>query len=317
MQHCVSWAMAQMHFILLLKLLLLSQDLVIVPALTWISTSESVTQAGGTPVFADIDPISYCIDPSSVASKLTQNTVGIIPVHLYGHMADMDSLLGLCRTHGLWIIEDCAQAHLAEYRNKKAGTFGALSTFSFYPGKNLGAMGDAGCILTDDSALAHYCTKYARHGGVIKGQHDIEGINSRLDGIQAAILNVKMKHLSAWTRSRREHADYYSHALSQIPTITCPVVGKDFLHAWHLYAIQVDDRDDLKCYLSENGIASSINYYPALPFVPAYKHKKHQKNDFPVAESLSRKTLSLPIYPELGEEKQRYIVEKLQDFYCQ
>src|SRR5439155_4799673 len=180
-------------------------------AQSWISTSSMITQAGGRVVFCDVDPVTFAIDPAQIESKITSRTVGIIPVHLYGQPAQMDSIMAIARRHGLWVIEDCAQAHLARYRGQLVGTFGNAATFSFYPSKNLGAYGDAGCAVTNDARLADWMATFARHGG--KGDHVIEGINSRMDGLQAAILNTKLPHLPAWTEARRRVAELYNRLL--------------------------------------------------------------------------------------------------------
>ena len=184
-------------------------DEVIVPAMSWISTSETVTQAGGKVVFCDLDPTTHTIDIKALENKVSPRTVGIIPVHLYGQPADMDGVMACASRHKLWVIEDCAQAHLATYKGRTVGTMGIAGSFSFYPGKNLGAMGDAGALVTNDADLARRMAMLARHGGIVKGVHEIEGINSRLDGLQAAILNVKLPHLDKWTKRRRALAKAY------------------------------------------------------------------------------------------------------------
>lgn len=201
-------------------------DEVVVPAMSWISTSETVTQAGGRVVFCDIDPVSNTLDPEILESKITPRTVGVIPVHLYGHSAAMGKIMGVAKANSLWVIEDCAQAHIAQHKGQTVGTFGDAATFSFYPGKNLGAMGDAGAIVTNDFGLADRMAKFARHGGLKKGDHEIEGINSRLDGLQAAILNVKLPHLPSWTERRRELAQRYERLLSDIGAISLPLFSE-------------------------------------------------------------------------------------------
>src|ERR1700736_5615315 len=233
-------------------------DEIITTAHSWISTSETITQAGGRVVFVDPGPDTATIDPNLIEAKITPRTVGIIPVHLYGQAADLDAILEIARKNKLWVIEDCAQAHLAKYKDKLVGTFGNVSTFSFYPGKNLGAYGDAGCLVTNDGALADWTATFARHGG--KGEHVIEGINSRLDGLQAAILMVKLPHLSAWTEARRKVASRYDELLSGVADIVTPAVAAGRHHVYHLYVIRTGKRDALKKDLAEAGIPTVLNY---------------------------------------------------------
>ncbi|MCW6531217.1 DegT/DnrJ/EryC1/StrS family aminotransferase [Sphingomonas sp. MMSM20] len=283
-------------------------DEVITTAQSWISTSETIGQHGATPIFVDVDPVTSTIDVAKIAERITSRTVGIIPVHLYGQMADMPAIMNLAGKHGLWVIEDCAQAHLATIDGRKAGQFGTITTWSFYPGKNLGAMGDAGAITTNDDALARHMACFARHGGLVKGDHEMEGINSRLDGLQAAILRVKLPHLSRWTRERRAIAKRYDALLADIPGIATPteVAGRE--HVYHLYVIEADNRDALAAALKDRGIPTVINYKRALPFLPAYAHLRHTPADFPVAHRLQGRILSLPIFAELNEEQQDAIV---------
>lgn len=272
-------------------------DEVIVPAMSWISTSETVTQAGGRVVFCDIDPVSNTLDPENLASKITPRTVGVIPVHLYGHPAAMGEIMGIAKANALWVIEDCAQAHLAQHKGRTVGTFGDVATFSFYPGKNLGAMGDAGAIVTSDSGLADRMAKFARHGGLKKGDHEIEGINSRLDGLQAAILSVKLPHLPAWTERRRALAERYDRLLGDVNVVSLPKELDGAHHVWHIYQIRTADRDRLRRHLDARGIQTGVNYPRALPFLPCYASHSHIPEDFPNAYSLGEQTLSLPLFP--------------------
>src|SRR6202035_3541995 len=211
-------------------------DEVITTAHSWISTSETITQAGGRVVFCDTDYDTFTIDPALIEAKITSATVGIIPVHLYGQAADMDPIMAIARKHKLWVIEDCAQAHTAKYKGRTVGTFGNAATFSFYPGKNLGAYGDAGCVVTRDDHLADWAAAFARHGG--KGEHIMEGICSRMDGLQAAILNVKLPHLPAWIQARRNVALRYNELLSNVGDIIVPKVAPDRDHVYHLYVVR-------------------------------------------------------------------------------
>ncbi len=225
-EHCVSCANGTDALYLAMAALKVAPgDEVITTAHSWISTSAMITHAGATVVFADTDGATFTIDPAAIEAAITPRTVGIIPVHLYGQPADMDAIMAIASRHGLWVVEDCAQAHLARYRGRQVGTFGAAATYSFYPGKNLGAMGDAGAVVTNDAALAERMTMLARHGGLVKHQHRIEGINSRLDGLQAAILSAKLPHLPAWTKARQEAAKIYDAGLNQIEDVVVPSVG--------------------------------------------------------------------------------------------
>jgi dTDP-4-amino-4,6-dideoxygalactose transaminase len=289
-------------------------DEVIAPAHSWISTTETITQAGGKVVFCDTDADTFSIDPRSIESKITKNTVGIIPVHLFGQPADMDPIMEIAKRHNLWVLEDCAQAHCARYKGQLVGTFGNVASFSFYPGKNLGAMGDAGAILTNDTDLAEKMAMFARHGGLKKGDHQIEGVNSRLDGIQAAILSVKLPYLSEWTRLRQDHAQRYSRLLSTIEDVTTPQVAEGREHVWHLYVIKHEKRDDLARHLNTAGIQTVINYPIALPFLPAYRRFEHAPSDFPNAYFNQSRILSIPIFPELREEQVENIVSAIRSF---
>jgi len=312
-EHCVSCANGtDAIYIAMVALGVKPGDEVIVPAMSWISTSETVTQAGGRVVFCDIDSQTHTLDPTQLEACITDATVGIIPVHLYGHPADMDPILSIARAHGLWVIEDTAQAHLATYKGRTVGSFGAAATFSFYPGKNLGAMGDAGAIVTGDADLAAYMAKFARHGGLRKGDHEIEGINSRLDGLQAAILSAKLPHLRAWTDRRREIAAEYCERLSGVSAFRLPTKAEWAEHVWHLFVVLSEERDALAARLKEVGIATSVNYPCALPFLPCYADRGHTPDEFPAAYQLSQHGLCLPLYPELTREQIDHVVATLQ-----
>jgi dTDP-4-amino-4,6-dideoxygalactose transaminase len=289
-------------------------DEVIVPAHSWISTSETVSQLGAKPVFCDTDLNTFTIDPHQIECLITPRTVGIIPVHLYGHPADMDSIMACAAKHKLWVLEDCAQAHLARYKGKMVGTFGDAASFSFYPGKNLGAMGDAGALITRDAQLARKMTMFARHGGLTKGDHQIEGINSRLDGLQAAILNVKLKYLPQWTRQRQQIAKRYTESLAVISSITTPKIAAECEPVWHLYVIQHDQRDALATHLKAAGISTVTNYPVALPFLPAYAKYAHTSSEFPVAYRAQSRVLSLPLFAELSGAQQEYVIEAIQSY---
>lgn len=289
-------------------------DEVIVPAMSWISTSETVSQAGGRPVFCDIDATTYTIDPQQIEGLITDRTVGIIPVHLYGQPADMAPIMEIATRRGLWVIEDCAQSHLAQYRGQTVGTFGVASTFSFYPGKNLGAMGDAGAIVTNDTALADRMAMFARHGGLVKGDHQIEGINSRMDGLQAAVLSIKLARLSDWTQARQEMARAYDAKLAGFDVLTLPKVEQDRDSVWHLYVVQTPKRDALAQHLKSHGIATSVNYPRALPFLPCYAPMEPAETAFPQARQLADCGLALPMFAEMTEAQQDKVVAAIAAF---
>jgi len=288
-------------------------DEVITTAQSWISTSETIGQHGATPVFVDIDPVTSTIDATKIAEKITPRTVGIIPVHIYGQMADMPTICDIAEKNDLWVIEDCAQAHLATFEGRKAGQFGTIATWSFYPGKNLGAMGDAGAITTNDESLARHMAAFARHGGLTKGDHQMEGINSRLDGLQAAILRVKLPHLAQWTERRRAAAARYDALLADVAAVKAPTQVEGREHVYHLYVIESEDRDRLAADLKSRGVPTVINYKRALPFLPAYDHLGHSPEDFPVAYRLQNRILSLPIFAEITPEQQAYVVDSIKE----
>jgi len=313
--HCVSCGNGTDALYIAMKCLGLKPGMeVVTTAHSWISTSETISQAGGTPVFVDTDKESYTINVEKIEAKITQSTVGIIPVHLYGQPADMDGIQRVAKKYNLWIIEDCAQAHLAEFEGRMVGTFGDASTFSFYPGKNLGAMGDAGAVVTNNEDLSIKMAMYSRHGGLKKGDHIFEGINSRLDGIQAAILNVKMQKLVTWTDRRIEIAAIYDVNIKNDKLIKRSVSSYKYKHVYHLYVIECENRDELKNYLASKNIESVINYPVALPFLPAYNHLKCGQSEFTSAFAAQNRILSIPIFPEMSDEQIEYVVDALNDF---
>ena len=307
-RHCVSCANGtDALYLAMVALKVQPGDEVITTAHSWISTSAMITHAGADVVFADTDETTFTIDPAAIEAAITPRTVGIIPVHLYGQPADMDAIMAIARKHGLWVIEDCAQAHLARYKGQQVGTFGAVATYSFYPGKNLGAMGDAGAAVTNDSALAKHMTMLARHGGLVKHQHHIEGINSRLDGLQAAILSAKLPHLPAWTKARQDAARIYDTGLNQVEDVEVPAVAPDRTHVYHLYTIQHPRRDELAAHLAANGVQTAINYPTALPFLPAYQRLKHSPEQFPNAHRQQDRILSLPMFAEITADRKSVV----------
>lgn len=315
-KHCISVANGTDAIYITLKALGIgSGDEVITVANSWISTSETISQVGAKPVFVDIEPSYYTIDASKIEEKITPRTKAIIPVHLYGQPAEIDVIKNICDKHSLYLLEDCAQAHFAEYMGQKVGTFGIAGTFSFYPGKNLGAYGDAGAIVTNDDDLAKKITMFANHGALKKHHHEMEGINSRLDGLQAAILLAKLPYIHEWNYKRYERSMLYNKLLKEVGGIITPEVRTNATHIFHLYVIRTQKRDELQQYLDEKGIQTAIHYPVALPFMKAYSYLNHKPQDFPVAFQCQREILSLPMYPELLPDQITYIVKSINDFF--
>lgn len=288
-------------------------DEVIVPAVSWISTSEAVSSIGATPIFVDIDPITYTIDIDKIEVAITNKTKAIIPVHLYGHPADMLTIMTIAKKHNLKVLEDCAQAHGASINGQYVGTFGDAASFSFYPGKNLGAYGDAGGMVTNNVEIAKKARQISNHGQEGKHNHLIEGRNSRLDGLQAAILNVKLPYLSKWVKDRNEVGKNYLKSINT-SKIGLPSVNEGCVHAWHLFVIQSENRDQLKKYLLENGVESAIHYPTALPFLKCYENGNFKASDYPIAFEFTKKILSIPMFPELNKDEQDNVINLLNNF---
>ncbi len=286
---------------------------VIVPVNTFIATSEAVTMAGAKPVFVDVDETYSLIDISKIEAAITPRTKAIIPVHLYGQLVDMPRLMALAAKHGLEVVEDCAQAHGALLDGKKAGTWGRAGCFSFYPGKNLGAYGDAGGLITNDSALADSVRRIANHGRADKFGHQIEGVNSRLDGLQAGILEAKLRHLETWSMERRQAAKRYDALLKPVQGVIVPEVRVEGAHVFHLYVVRVKDRDGLRKLMDSRNIQSGIHYPIPLHLLGAYAHYQQGEGTFPVAEMLAKEIVSLPMFPELVEAQQVRVVQAIQD----
>ena len=303
-QHCISCADGTgAIYIVLRQLGIGAGDEVITTSNSWIATSEVVTQAGARVVFADVEDDFYNLDPDKVEAAITPRTKAIIAVHLLGQPAEMDRLVDICKRHNLHLIEDCAQAHLAEYNGKQIGSFGVAATFSFYPGKNLGAYGDAGGIITNDNALADRMRSFARHGSspVSKHDHIMEGVNSRLDGIQAAVLSVKLPHLPEWNRRRREVAAGYTERLKDVPGVITPGIRPGCDHVFHVYALRLKNRDKIRDALNAAGVSTTVHYPTPLPFLEAYKYLGYTREGLPVIARHQQEYLSLPIYPELTD----------------
>jgi dTDP-4-amino-4,6-dideoxygalactose transaminase len=313
--HCVSVANGTDAIYITLRMLGVGPgDEVITAANSWISTAEAVSQTGAVPVFVDIDQFGH-IDPAGVERKIGPRTKVLLPVHLYGQTADMDALLEIGRHHGLALVEDCAQSHFAEFKGRRAGSFGVASTFSFYPGKNLGAYGDAGAILTSDADLARRLRLYANHGALRKHEHEIEGINSRLDALQAAILSAKLPHIHAWNDARRRVAALYDERLAAVSGIRVPRVRPGATHSYHLYVIRTIRRDELQRRLADRGVQTAVHYPKALPFLQAYARFGHAPQEFPNAYGAQSEILSLPIYPEMSDDQIDYVANIIADFH--
>jgi len=312
--HCIACANGTDSLEILLKAMGIKEgDEVLVPAISWISTSEAVSSIGGVPIFIDVDPYNYTINTELIRQNITSKTKAIIPVHLYGQPADMTTIMSIAKDFNLKVLEDCAQAHGAQIDDQLVGTFGHSASFSFYPGKNLGAFGDAGCMVTNDDAIAKTARMIANHGQEGKHNHIIEGRNSRLDAIQATILNVKLPYLPKWIETRNNIGNRYLLGITN-PNIKIPVVNKSYFHAFHLFVIRSDNREELISYLKENGIGSSIHYPTALPFLPCYNHMDHKQDDFPVAFEYQDKILSIPMFPELKDEEIQKVINVLNEF---
>jgi len=314
--HCISVANGTDSLYIIMKMLGIGQgDEVITVANSWISSSETISQTGAKPVFVDIDPDYYSLNEQLLEAAITSKTKAIMPVHLHGQAVNMDEVMRIAIKYNLHVIEDCAQSHFTEFNGKRVGTFGIAASFSFYPGKNLGAYGDAGAIITNDSALAEKCKMYARHGALKKHEHQIEGINSRLDGLQAAILSAKLPHILDWTAARIRCADTYDQLLNGIPSVVTPKRRKNTLHSYHLYVIRAENRDDLAQHLKACNVETAIHYPTALPNLKAYAYLGHGPDDFPVATAYQSQILSLPIYPELSRSQIEYVVDCIKSFY--
>jgi dTDP-4-amino-4,6-dideoxygalactose transaminase len=293
-------------------------DEVIIPAFSFFATLEAVHNVGATPVFCDIDPIRYTLDPVLAISLVTEKTKAFMPVHLYGQMADMDPMVTFALDNNMFVIEDAAQAHRATYRQQRAGSMGDVNTFSFYPGKNLGAYGDAGAITTKSEWLFTKALKMANHGRISKYDHDSMGRNSRMDSLQAAILAVKLKHLDAWIHARQSLAERYSQKLNTIPDISLPRTSPECEHGFHLYVIRVPEilRDSLRAHLLTEGIETGVHYPVSLSKLTATTEVLNIHVECTESEKASREVLSLPIYPEMTHEQQDTVVDSILSFFA-
>lgn len=278
-------------------------DEVIVPANTFIATASAVSHTGATPVFVDCDPETYCIDPSKTKNAITGKTRAIMPVHLYGHAADMDAILAIAQEHGLKVIEDCAQAHGTLYKGRPVGSIGDAAAFSFYPSKTLGAYGDAGIVLTNDDEVCETMKLLRDNGRTTWYEHSIIGYNSRLDGVQAAILRVKLRYLDKYVEARRAHAKQYHELLSDVEGLILPIEKPYAKHSYYVYVIRTDNRDDVMSQLKEKGCGCGVHYPVTLHLQPAYSFLSGREGDHPISERYAKQIISIPMFPELTEDQ--------------
>lgn len=291
-------------------------DEVIIPSNTFIATALAVTHVGAVPVFVEPEIDTYTIDATKIEEKITKNTKAIIPVHLYGQAADMDKINEIARKYGLVVIEDAAQAHGVKYEEKRAGSLGDAAGFSFYPGKNLGAMGDAGAITTNDQKIAERVRALSNYGSDFKYHHIYQGVNSRMDEMQASILSVKLKRLDAWNQCRQEIASRYLKEI-QNEKIIKPAVITNGIHVWHIFALRAKsrpDRENLRRHLAEHGIETNIHYPIPIHLQIGYKNLGIKQGTFPVAEEISDTELSIPMYYGLKEDEVDYIIKVINEF---
>ena len=316
-QHCVGFnsGTSALHVAMLLLNVGPGDEVITTPS-TFVATSWAISYVGAKPVYVDIEDATFNLNPRLVERAITPRTKALLPVHLYGHPADLDSLLEVCRRHNLPLVEDAAQAHGATYKGKVVGTFGSLSAFSFYPGKNLGAYGEGGALVTNDAALAARARALREHGSTRRYYHDEIGYNYRMEGIQGAVLRVKLKHLDDWTCGRRRVAQRYAELLANTP-LQLPCEADFAQSAWHLYVVRHPRRDQLKTHLEANQIGCALHYPLPLHLQKAYAHLGHKAGDFPVAEKAARECLSLPIYPELTDEQIDRVATVIRDFFKQ
>jgi dTDP-4-amino-4,6-dideoxygalactose transaminase len=289
-------------------------DEVITTPFTFVATSWAISYVGAKPVYVDIDEATFNLDPAQVEHAITARTKAILPVHLYGHPCDLDALLEICRKHKLKLVEDAAQAHGATYRGKVVGTFGSASCFSFYPAKNLGAYGEAGALVTNDAALAARARSLREHGSTTRYYHDEIGFNYRMEGLQGAVLGVKLKHLAEWTAARRRLAHRYHELLAETP-LRLPLEAEYAESAYHLYVVRHPRRDDLKRHLEANRVGCSLHYPVPLHLQKCYTSLGYKAGDFPISEQAARECLALPIYPELTGGQIERVSSVIKEFF--
>jgi dTDP-4-amino-4,6-dideoxygalactose transaminase len=287
-------------------------DEVITVPMTFIATSWAISYAGATPVYVDVDPLTFTLDADAVERHITPQTKAILPVHLYGQPADLGPLLAVGRRHGIAVGEDAAQAHGARYHGRAAGTLGLCGCFSFYPGKNLGAFGEAGAVVTDDPHIAARLRAQRDHAQVKRYHHDELGFNYRMDALQGAVLGIKLQHLDEWTQARRQLADRYQHMLAELP-LALPAEAPGRRHVWHLFVVMHPQREQIRRALEARGIQTGLHYPVPLHLQKAYAHLGHRPGDFPVAERVGRECLSLPLFPEMTTRQQDAVVGALSE----
>jgi len=285
-------------------------DEVITVAHTFIATAEAISMTGALPIFVDVREDTMLMDAAKIEAAITPRTKAIVPVHLYGQSCDMDAIVQIARKHGLKVIEDAAQAHGGRWRGQRVGSIGDAATFSFYPGKNLGAFGDAGAVVSQDEELIEHVRMLANHGRLEKYTHKMEGVNSRLDALQAAILRVKLRYLDEWNNRRRTHADFYLDSLSQ-SEFRPQAVNPNAEPVWHLFVVRVSERESLQKRLKDEGIATGIHYPVPLHVQPAYQNRQIPLGSLPVTEATANQVVSLPMYPELSEAQLELIVNAM------
>lgn len=291
-------------------------DEVITTPHTFIASVSAIDYCGATPVFVDIDPQSFTIDPELVEAAITDRTKAMLPIHLYGQMADMDPLVEIAARHSIKIIEDAAQAHGAEYKGRRAGSIGAAGCFSFYPGKNLGAYGEGGAVTTDDEEIRRLVSMLRDWGAEEKYHHDLKGFNYRLEGMQGAVLKVKMAHIERWTEARRAAAARYDAGFANVD-VTAPVQLADRRHVYHVYAIRTDDRAGLMKYMADHDVAAGIHYPIPVHLQKAFAELDHGRGDFPHAESAADQVVSMPMFPEIRPDQQDRVIEVVRSWCAQ
>ncbi len=312
-KHCVgvNTGTSALHLALIAANVGAGDEVITVP-MTFVATTWAVSYVGATPVFVDVDPDTCTMDVNQVRSKITSKTKAILPVHLYGQPADLEPLQQICREYGLALIEDAAQAHGAHYRGRSAGSIGLCGCFSFYPGKNLGAAGEAGAVVTNDDAVAARMRALRDHAQSQRYHHEELGFNYRMDAMQGAILGIKLKHLPAWTERRCRLAERYLKLLAGLP-LTLPKQAEGRGHVWHLFVVRHPNRDRIRDGLSARGIESGLHYPVPVHLQGAYRHLGHKSGDFPVSEQIGRECLTLPLYPEMTEAQQDLVVAALKE----
>lgn len=314
-EHCVAFnsGTSALHVAMLLLGVKQGDEVISTPS-TFVATSWAISYVGATPVYVDVDDATFNLDPTKVERAITSKTKAILPVHLYGHPVDLDPLLAISRKHGIPLVEDAAQAHSARYKGRMIGTFGVMSCFSFYPGKNLGAYGEGGGLVTNDTALAQRARSLREHGSTQRYYHDEVGFNYRMEGIQGAVLGVKLKHLDDWTRARRRVAHLYHELLADTP-LQLPREAAYAESAYHLYVVRHAQRDALKKHLEENKVGCALHYPLPLHLQKCYADLGYEPGSFPVAEKAARECLSLPIYPELTDSQVRRVADVVKSFF--